>query len=249
MRPSELTWPATLLLALATSHLECGGDTSDDRAGARGGGGASGGAEAVGGSSSDAGVSGVGGASGSATGGISTGGSAGAPTVGGQSGSGGSAAASGSGGAGGSPVLFMILRFERRPASGFCVVPGQILRSAILYGELGDYWFEGTVFRGWVNEPPDCYPDSPDPDCIIDESIGFALSGTQLAELETLLDRLPEDRCELDPMMECDPCVVTDLEIDNRGHSDYCCGDQLSPGYGEAFNALADFLDSLPGEN
>ena len=143
----------------------------------------------------------------------------------------------------------MILRFERHPAAGFCVAPGQILESAIVYTEVGDYRFEGTVFRNWVDEPPDCIPEISNLDCVIDESFALTLTGTQLAELETLLERLPEDRCEPIPMFECDPCIVTSLEIDNHERSDHCCGNQLSPGYGEAFNALADFLDSLPGEN
>ena len=73
------------------------------------------------------------------------------------------------------------------------------------------------------------------------------LSNPQAAELAVLLDVLPEDRCELDEMMECDPCVITTIDL-GPTYSDYCCGTQLSPGYDEAFDALVNFLDGLAAE-
>jgi len=199
----------------------------------------------------------TGGVQGSGGGGIvsngaeSSGGSAGEPSTGGQDGSAGSGGSLSEGGTGGMEppsYLFDILTLERGPAAGYCLQPGNILRGGIVYGETGDYGMSGTVFREWDESRPDACWCIESPDCVISEQFQLILTATQVAELVALLEVLPEDRCELDEMMECDPCVSTTLPIDGTTYTGYCCGTQLSAGYDEAFQAVVNFLDRLAAE-
>ena len=239
-----LTAVPTLVIGITVG---CGGDTSQDRGDASQGGVSTGGAQASGGS----GIVGDGGEPGGGSGGEASAAGGGGPSTGGQGGSAGSAGSiseGGSGGMEGPTLLFIILTLERGPGAGYCVQPGNILEAGIVYSETGDYWMSGTVFREWDESRPDACWGIHSPDCVISEQFELMLTAPQVAELAALLEVLPEDRCELDEMMECDPCLITTLVIDGTSRSDYCCGTQLSAGYDQAFQAVAGFLDGLVPE-
>lgn len=221
----------------------CGGNTSEDRGRTSQGDASTGGTDA-----GSAGSVSTGGGTGRGSGGQTGGGSGGGPGIGGHGGSGGTAESSGGGGTGGTeppPILFGLLRLERAPAAGYCLQPGDILQAGIVYGETGDYSISGTVFREWDESRPDACWGIQSPDCVISDSFVLTLTGAQVAELGALLEALPEDRCEIDPGRECDPCLITTLVIDRNSYSDYCCGTQLSPGYDGALGALVNFLDGV----
>jgi hypothetical protein len=224
-----LTAASTLVIGIMVG---CGGDTSKDQ-----------------GESFQADVS-TGGAQASGGGGgrVSDGGQT---STGGQGGSGGSAGPIGSGGTGGmvaSPLFPIYVTLDRGPGAGYCIQPGDILQASISCGELGNYWMSGTVFREWDVSRPDACWGIQSPDCVVSEEFDLMLTATQAAELGPRLAVLPEDRCEVDEMMECDPCVITTLVIDGTTYSDYCCGTQLSAGYDEAFQAVVESLDDLAAE-
>ena len=182
------------------------------------------------------------------TGGASGGGGASQPSTGGRAGAGGTGGTGGTGGgeghAGSVPFLFSKLDFDGGPGDGYCIQTDEITSAAIIYNQLGDYWITADVFRGWVDDPA-CPALTSDSSCHVTEPFRFQLSANQIAELGALLDALPVDRCEIDPMLACDPCLIATVDTDWEHYSDYCCGTQLSPGYDEAFTALADFLDGL----
>ena len=111
----------------------------------------------------------------------------------------------------------------------------------------------GDVFVGWVDDPAECVPQSADPACRVTERFFGAdyLTEAETAEMYRLVDAMPEDRCQADPRMECDPCLITTLEVMHRDHvsyADHCCGTQLSPGYDEAFEALVQFIERFAPE-
>ncbi len=236
MAPWRLDW---ILATIPLLVAGCGGDTSEDQTNSPRGNGSSGGGETAGGSGGAVGTAGSGGEP-------STGGRGGAAGAIDEGGRGGAAGAISEGGTGGTTSYwFDVLTLERGPADGYCLQPGDILRGGIVYGETGDYGMSGAAFRAWDESRPDACAGTESPDCVISAQFQLILSDSQLAELVALLEALPEDRCELDETMECDPCVITTLVIDWTTYGDYCCGTQLSPGYSEAFEAVVNLLDDL----
>ena len=249
--------PWTLLVA-GVVGVGCGGSVGKDEAGAGDHRSALGGEPSIGGASTAGigGQPGTGGRAGGAgnqaalggepsTAGAFSGGTGGMRSTGGRAGGAGTGGTGGGDGqAGFGPVLFLKLDFDRRPAAGYCIQADQITRASIIYTQLGDYGMSGEVIRGWV-EDPDCPVSTSAPSCHVSEPFQLMLSVIQIEELGVRLDAMPEDRCETDPMMECDPCLVATIETGEARYSDYCCGTQLSPGYDEAFARLAGFLDGL----
>ena len=148
--------------------------------------------------------------------------------------------------------FFIYLRIDRGGANGFCIQPGQILHGGIDIDSLGLRLPHGAVFLEWIDNPPDCYPGNGTEDCMVTEQFYPPyLEEPQVAEMERLMNALPEDRCEPDPWLLCDPCIITTLEIarpDLSVYSDHCCGTQLSPGYHEAFDALMQFVEALAAQ-
>jgi len=243
MPPSKLN--QILMSIPLVAVLGCGGNTSRNGPDPSQGDVSTGGAE-TGGVSSGA-VSATGGGPGGTVGagGHIDGSGGGELTTGGQAGSAGSTSQGGTGGTEPPPYLFDILTLERHPADGYCLQPGNIVRGAVLYGETGEYGMAGTVFREWDESRPNACWGIESPDCVISEQFDLILTAAQVAELAALLEVLPEDRCELDEMRECDPCLITTLVVNGTTYSDYCCGAQLSAGYSEAFQPLVNFLDGL----
>ena len=231
---------ATAVAIAEIVSVGCGGDTSRGQAESSQGNVSTGGAQ-----SSD----GVGGAV--SDGGQPNGGSGGRASTGGRggtAGSGGSISEGGTGGMGPPPIPFDVLTLRRGPAAGYCLQPGDILQAGIVYGETGDYGMSGAVFREWDESRPDACWGIESPDCVISEEFDLILTATRVAELAALLAVLPEDRCQLDENMECDPCVLTTLVVDRTAYSNDCCGTQLSAGYDEAFQTVVTFLDGLAPE-
>ena len=230
---------ASLAIGIVTA---CGGSTSRDPTNTTVGAVGGGGAHPDGGTGGEVSTAGqTGGGSGGQTGG----GTGGDLDGGGPAGTGGSTSDGGTGGIGPAPILFGVLDLERE-LIGHCMDRGQIIRASIIFTETGDYWMSGVRFVDWDWGRPDACWGVCTPDCVEVESFERMLSEPQVDELATLLAALPEDRCDLDPTLACDPGLVTTLGFGSSPtHSDYCCGTQLSPGYAEAIGELVGFLDSL----
>jgi hypothetical protein len=174
-------------------------------------------------------------------------GSAGLPTAGAGGSEAGGSGAGGVAGSGAPPFFISLsLRRDNWYTATWCVESGLLVDAGIDIDSLGARIAHGAEFAAWIGDPATCY-DLAEPSCWESQSLEYSrLSEEQVAEMDQLMDALPDDRCEVDPAMECDPCLVTVLEVfrpERRTYSDFCCGTQLSPGYREAFNALVGFVE------
>lgn len=71
------------------------------------------------------------------------------------------------------------------------------------------------------------------------------LTAEERAEVDALLADLPlRDRCDPDPFLSCDPCVVPTLDVDGDELSTDCCGD-LPDEDADAIQAFMDLIDDL----
>jgi hypothetical protein len=164
-------------------------------------------------------------------------------------GSGGSGAHAGTGGDSATVVGIRELEFSRTGAADFCIDAGQVVHLVVEWqGESDSMSLVADVFDDWDNAPG-CDEGVWARECIPTMPVGPAtLSERQARELTALVAALPEDRCELDPEVECYFCLITTLVINGTTYSDPCCGTQLSPAYDDAFAALAEFVDELAAE-
>ena len=133
------------------------------------------------------------------------------------------------------------IHISRKPGLGFCVYERQVVEATLTLVEDGAL-FEGTKAvlgdpetNVCINQYLELEP------CIIAKHFGpIKINHIQLEGLHEFLINVPRKNC--DAIVECDPCVIESISVDEITASTDCCVDS---NFTSAFSALANFLDQL----
>lgn len=148
----------------------------------------------------------------------------------------------------GSPDASVELRFTRGGGFVFCIQAGQALDITI--ARLPDQTLQVTgkyVVLTQSRWEPTC-PDGSTMfigDICAAALVPMILTSSEELELAQLLADLSPPECEIDPGLMCDACLVPSLRFEDTRYTTYCCGTQQNPTFDAAFEAIADFIDSL----
>lgn len=184
-----------------------------------------------------------------ASGSFSAAGMAGAPLAG----SGGAAlvasggaenAGEGGEGAGGADgvELEAVALLQRTGSFGFCIQEGVLVAAKLEVVDSGEVMLSGQLHRGWDTSSPGCETKRCE---LVDEVEPFALSGEQEAALRRSIAALLPPACVGVLSPACDPCLGVRLTIDGTVYQDPGCKFNGCEGYGEAFNAVTELIDSF----
>jgi hypothetical protein len=143
-------------------------------------------------------------------------------------------------------VSFDFITLRRTSGYGFCPSSGSALASQI-YRDNGNWIIEATVLEP-APEGTDsslCLENFGRNVCLvaIEKPIAI-LSDSEIEMLASAIDAVPAKQCEIDEGLACDPCLLTEVKVDNSNLSRACCGTQNAE-FTAGFDQLTAVIDSL----
>lgn len=138
----------------------------------------------------------------------------------------------------------VVVRFENRPI--FCPHATDLFTGIVTVDADGTYKFCGTSLNETFDSCSNCFrePDMYQP-CLVEVSLRLhVLTEQQAAELETLLDNVPERIC-VDNGIAVDPCFLPTYAFRGRQETSFCTYGDLIGDFPEAIAAVGGFLHDL----
>jgi len=143
------------------------------------------------------------------------------------------------------PAVLTSVTIERFGAMGFCIDDGQFVAAQIQPDQdatVGQMLLSGSVHRGWDDTSPECELAR----CAVTQPVEeMVLTREELSELVLRWFALPTGDCDPEPNYACDPCLITEIFVNDQRYVDDPCAAETCPGYFESIRALQAFIDGL----